>query len=1308
VARETETLWGQYNKIKRQYPDVILLFRLGDFYEMFGQDAETAARELELTLTGRDVAKSGERVPMCGVPHHAAERYIARLIAKGYRVAVCDQLEDPRFAKNIIKRGVTRVVTPGTVLEDSMLEAKRSNYLVAVVPGEGEEPTAFGLAVCDVSTGEFLVTEIAGSGALARTAEELARLAPAELLLSEAGAGRWGPALTQGQPIPVTPLKTENFPRHSPRDLLLRHFGVQSLRGYGCEDLPLAVAAAAEVLRYLTLSQLAALEHIRSLATYSTSDFMGLDGTARRNLELTSSMGEGGRSRSLLSVIDATCTPMGGRLLRKWVEQPLLDVDRINRRLDAVEELAGAALLRGEVREPLGRVADLERLISRCATATANGRDLVSLKNSLSQMGPLREALLPAGAPLLVELRDRLDGLDDLVACIAAAIVDEPPPALKEGGLIRPGYSEPLDTLRTTSSDGKEWIANLEATERERTGIKSLKVGYNSVFGYYIEVTKPNLPYIPSDYHRKQTTANGERYITPDLKEREAMILGAEERIIDLEFRLFSELREAIGKEATRVLTVAAALAELDVLAAFAETAVRGGYSRPTVEDSAVIEIRGGRHPVVEKLGVEAFIPNDCRLDETENRMLIITGPNMAGKCVSGDTLIYTKHGLRPIEALRPPEACLGQFAPISDEVQGLTGRRRATHFYTGGRQSTRKVTSRLGFEIEGTPEHQVWVRRPDGTEGWSHLADLAVGDVVALERQINLWGDETRIERPDKCSTMGAISHQLPETLDEDLAYLIGLLVGDGTLTYRNSFLLSTADEFIAAEFQRIVERHFACHVGCKSNGKDLFVTRLQVRQLLFILGLDYCRAHEKHVPHAVLRAPRHIVIAFLQGLFDTDGYAAKKYGNVQLSTASRRLAREVQLLLLNLGIVASLHTKKTTHRPAHQVSIYGADAITFHREVGFRLPRKQARAALASSVRMPNVGGIPYLNDSLKQVQARIVATSGKPQALKRNKSVNSIFYTYLPTGRNVSHDKLHELITYCHQNSVDCVELEALHSTHYFYDRVAAIEEGEAEVFDLSVEEEHAYVAGGFVSHNSTYLRQVALIVLLAQCGSMVPADAARIGIVDRIFTRVGAHDDLASGQSTFMVEMNETASILNNASDRSLIILDEIGRGTSTYDGLSIAWAVCEYLQRLGAKTLFATHYHHLNDLAERLPGIKNYRAAVKEDGHDIIWLRKIVPGGTDRSYGIQVARLAGLPDEVIRRAREVLKELEDGGSAGLPPVDARVQTTTTTLQLALFEAEEHPVVTELRKLDVSSMTPIEALTRLDQLQRRANA
>jgi DNA mismatch repair protein MutS len=869
VARESEDLWTQYSRIKRQYPGVILLHRLGDFYEMFDEDAELASRELELTLTSRDFPKHGGRKPMAGVPHHAVERYVARLIAKGHRVAICDQMEDPRFAKNLIKRAVTRVVTPGTVLEDSMLEAKRANYLVAAVPAEGEEPAGFGLAVCDISTGEFGVTEITGPAAAARTAEEIARLAPAELLLAEVTAERWGPGLTQGQPIPVTPLKTESFPRHSPRDLLLRHFGVASLRGFGCEEMPLAIAAAANVLRYLTFSQLSALEHVRSLSTYSISDFMGLDATARRNLELTTSLSEGGRSRSLLSIIDSTCTPMGGRLMRKWLEQPLLEVERINRRLDAVEELAGAALLRGEVREPLSKIADLERLIARCATATANARDLVALKNSLAQMGPLREALLPAGAPLLTELRDRLDGLEDLVACIAAALVDDPPPALKEGGLIRPGYSAPLDTLRTGKSENNDWIASLEVTERERTGIKSLKVGFNSVFGYYIEVTKPNVAYAPTDYIRKQTTANGERYITPELKEKEALILGAEERIIDMEFRLFSELRESIGKEAPRVLAVAAALAELDVLASFAETAVRNGYTRPVVEDSPAIDIRDGRHPVVEKLGVESFIPNDCLLDGEENRLLVITGPNMSGK-----------------------------------------------------------------------------------------------------------------------------------------------------------------------------------------------------------------------------------------------------------------------------------------------------------------------------------------------------------------------------------------------------------------------------------------------------STYLRQVALIVLLAQAGSMVPADAARIGIVDRIFTRVGAHDDLASGQSTFMVEMNETASILNNATDRSLIILDEIGRGTSTYDGLSIAWAVAEYLQRLGSKTLFATHYHHLNDLAERLPGIWNYRAAVKEDGHDIIWLRKIIPGGTDRSYGIQVARLAGLPEEVIRRAREVLDDLEQGANGGVPTSDVRVQATTKTLQLALFEAEEHPALTELRKLDVSNMTPVEALTRLYELQRRA--
>ncbi|MFN3649081.1 MAG: DNA mismatch repair protein MutS [Armatimonadota bacterium] len=872
AADQLTPLFRQYWEIKRQYPDVLLMFRLGDFYEMFGEDAEIAARVLEITLTSRDYVQ-GERIPMCGVPYHAQERYLARLVAAGHRVAICEQVENPKFAKGIVKRKVTRVVTPGTVLDDSMLEAKANSYLAAVVVSGEDHVAEFGLAICDVSTGEFAVTELKAPHAARRLLEELERLAPRELVLPAELAARAESWLCQGRRWTVTPVEAEAFPRKTARQALLEHFRVHSLRGFGCEEMERAIEAARLVLHYLGRRHIEAAQHLRSLSTYTVGEFMRLDPTARRNLELTQSMWEGGRSRTLLSVLDCTGTAMGARLLRRWLEQPLLDPVRINERLDSVAELAESGLLRGDLRERLSQVSDLERLASRCATGAANPRDLSGLRSSLARVPELKELVTPCASVYLSELGERLEPLEDLVQLLETGLVDEPPANLRDGGVIRPGYSPQLDELRTASVDGKDWIAALESTERERTGIKSLKVGYNSVFGYYIEVTKPNIHLVPADYHRKQTTANAERYITPELKEKEALILGAEEKIQAMEERLFQELRDRVGREAARVLAVAGAVAELDVLTALAECAVRNDYVRPVVDTGDRIEIRNGRHPVVEKLGQEPFVPNDACLDGGESRLLIITGPNMAGK-----------------------------------------------------------------------------------------------------------------------------------------------------------------------------------------------------------------------------------------------------------------------------------------------------------------------------------------------------------------------------------------------------------------------------------------------------STYLRQVALITLMAQAGSFVPADSARIGVVDRIFTRVGAHDDLASGQSTFMVEMNETANILNNVTDRSLVILDEIGRGTSTYDGLSIAWSVAEYLQQAGAKTLFATHYHHLNDLAERLPGVKNYRAAVKEDGHHIVWLRKIVPGGTDKSYGIQVGRLAGLPDAVIERAREVLRDLESSSSGvngGLPSAGAQVQPRAERVQLSLFEAAENPAVEELRKLDLSTTTPIEALTILYQLQKKAS-
>jgi len=862
-------MWRQYHAIKKEHPDILVLFRLGDFYEMFGADAELAARELELTLTHRDFGKD-QRLPMCGVPHHAVERYLARLIAKGYKAAICEQMEDPQTAKGLVKREVTRVVTPGTVVEESMLEAGSNNFLLALA----EDAGVWGIAVVDVSTGEFLVTELHGEEARAKALEEVGRLQPAEVLLPPSLAAeetlRQALAL-HGQPT-LTKFTYDRLSLGPPDHFLCQFFRVASLRGFGCEQMPCAVEAAAHVLAYLQETQKSALEHLTALGTYSTSDFMTLDAATRRNLELTQSIRDGSRSGTLLWLLDQTLTPMGKRLLKNWLLQPLTDVARIQQRLDAVEELHRDALLRQEVRARLRQVYDIERLVAKSASARANGRDLIALRHSLYLLPQLRELLHDADSVLLRRCAEQLGDPHATAELIEVALREDPPTSLQEGGLIKEGYSAELDELRRASREGKDWIANLEQTERQRTGIKSLKVGYNQVFGYYIEVTRPNLPLVPDNYIRKQTTANGERFITPELKEYEALVLGAEEKIVDLEYRLFCEVRNAVAAEAEGLMRSARAVAQLDVLANFAEVAARNAYVKPEVDGSDRLEIRAGRHPVVEVAQrEERFVPNDVRLDCQENQLLIITGPNFSGK-----------------------------------------------------------------------------------------------------------------------------------------------------------------------------------------------------------------------------------------------------------------------------------------------------------------------------------------------------------------------------------------------------------------------------------------------------STYLRQTALIVLMAQIGCFVPAEAARIGVVDRIFTRVGAYDDLSSGQSTFMVEMNETANILHNATRRSLILLDEVGRGTSTFDGLSIAWAVAEYIhneQRIGAKTLFATHYHHLNELESQLPRVRNFRVEVAEEGDTITFLRRIVPGGTDRSYGIEVARLAGLPQEVLDRAREVLKQLEsENGRPSVGPARDRVPAPPRpAIQLTLFQAEADPVIEELKKLDLTNLTPLQALNKLWELQ-----
>ncbi len=855
----------QYYEAKEKHKDALIFFRMGDFYESFGEDAKVIAKELEITLTSRGRDREGEDMPLAGIPYHAVDSYLPKLIRKGYKVAICEQLEDPKNAKGVVKRGVVRVITPGTVIDPSLISDQSNNYLMSI-SGEGAE---FGISFLDVSTGEFMTTQFTDNGNYERIISEASRMRPAECVLP--------PALFDNKrlvdrlkdlDIVLNRFDADAFDKKNARETLIRHFGVMTLEGMGCEVLPLAISSSGAALLYATTTQMRDLAHIQSVRTYSENEFMVLDSITLRNLEIIK--GVRGDNSSLLSILDSTKTPMGGRLLQKMLLKPLICVGKITERLDAVDELAKKTLMRFDLRFQLGRVRDIERLIGRIVYGNSNARDLIALKVSLAALPEISKSLKESDirSALLLKTIQMLGDFSDIVALLTRALVDEPPLSVREGGMIREGHNEKLDELKKMSLHGKDWIAEMQQKERDRTGIKSLKIGYNSVFGYYIEVTKSNLAQVPPDYIRKQTTSNSERFYTPALQEKEVMILSAHEKRTALEFELFTEINSQLAARAKELQATAAALGELDVIADLAEVAVNNRYVRPEVNEGGSILIRDGRHPVVERT-LSGFVPNDTHMDCQENQFLLITGPNMAGK-----------------------------------------------------------------------------------------------------------------------------------------------------------------------------------------------------------------------------------------------------------------------------------------------------------------------------------------------------------------------------------------------------------------------------------------------------STYMRQTALIVIMAQLGSFVPASYASVGIVDRIFTRVGAFDDLASGQSTFMIEMVELANILNNATSHSLILLDEIGRGTSTYDGFSIAKAVVEFIHnkdRLGVRSLFATHYHQLTAVEGVLKRVKNYHIAVKEEGSDLVFLRKIIPGATDRSYGIHVARLAGVPLKVTQRAKEILKEVENGSAI------TRGKDSARYTQVVLFGTEDKkdsPVVEELKKLNVDAMTPLEALNALAAMKKKA--
>lgn len=864
----------EYVKTKEEYHDCILLYRLGDFYEMFFGDALTASKELEITLTGKDCGLK-ERAPMCGVPFHSVETYINRLIEKGYKVAICEQVEDPKKAKGLVKREVVRIVTPGTTLDATSLDETKNNYLMSIVYIEDH----FGCAIADITTGDCFLTELDKAQKLL---DEINKFTPAEIICNESFlmSGVDTEDLKNRLGICVFSQEPWYFDDELCRKTLKEHFQVNSLEGLGIGEFESGVLAAGALFLYLQETQKTALSHMATIRPYSAEKYMLIDSSSRRNLELVETLREKQKRGSLLWVLDKTKTAMGARTLRSYVEQPLIDPEEIENRLSAIEELNEHPMLRDEIREYLQPIYDLERLISRISYKSANPRDMIAFASSLEMLPHIKQVLKEFSSPVLRQLEEEMDSLLDISGLIKQAIVDDPPLAQKDGGIIREGYHEDVDKFRRSRTDGKKWLSELEARERERTGIRTMKIKYNRVFGYSLEITNAFKDQVPDNYIRKQTLTNAERYITQELKELEDLILGAEDKLYALEYELFCHVRDKVGAEVVRIQQTAKAVAAIDVLASLALVAQRNNYVRPKINNSGVIDIKNGRHPVVEQMiENDMFIANDTYLDNQKKRISIITGPNMAGK-----------------------------------------------------------------------------------------------------------------------------------------------------------------------------------------------------------------------------------------------------------------------------------------------------------------------------------------------------------------------------------------------------------------------------------------------------STYMRQTALIVLMAQIGSFVPAEKANIGIVDRIFTRVGASDDLASGQSTFMVEMTEVANILRNATSKSLLILDEIGRGTSTFDGLSIAWAVVEHISNTklcGAKTLFATHYHELTELEGKISGVNNYCIAVKEKGDDIVFLRKIVKGGADKSYGIQVAKLAGVPDTVIQRAKELVEELSDADITAAvkdltaPKKKQKIQYDQVDMaQMSLFDTvQDNDIINEIKGLEIGNLTPMEALNILYNLQNK---
>jgi DNA mismatch repair protein MutS len=880
--------------------------------------------------------------------------------------------------------------------------------------------------------------------------------------------------------------------------------------------------------------------------------------------------------------------------------------------------------------------------LARIALGSARPRDLTGLRETLALLPALREklasaqlAVTPEPAPLLQQVAAELGEHPAVLDLLTRAILAQPPVLIRDGGVIAPAYDAELDELRALSTNADQFLLDFENRERTRTGVMTLKVGYNRVHGYYIELGRAKAEQVPSDYQRRQTLKGVERYITPELKSFEDKVLSSRERALAREKMLYEAVLAQVTAALLPLQTTATALATLDVLTNLAERAATLHWNCPELTAARQVEIVAGRHPVVERVLDMPFVANDLRLDAAQ-RMLIVTGPNMGGKCLAAHTLIFTSRGLMSLAALKPQGAPEHDFVSLSEKVivKSVHTQQTATHFYSGGIQKTIKIITGYGFSLEGTAAHKIRIKLENGDEQWCCLGDLHGGEVVMIDRSLNLWGTTVAIPALRKMRTLKK-QYPLPKNLSGDLAYLIGLLVGAGSLTDKNYLEFTHVNRELTHTFTKMCAD--LLHYAVVATAQNRYRLRsLHLRMFFAQLGLDHGTARHQKVPEIILSAPKEIVMAFLQGLFDTNGTIDQRFSTVEFSTASDQMATQIQLVLLNFGIIAALRTQKTNCPPNYMISLDAENAVLFHQRVGSRLTRNKEHADLAGS-------------------------------------------------------------------------ELKLFNANNYFYDRIVSLTAQNAEVFDLSVTQESAYIANGFVSHNSTYMRQNALIVILAYSGSFVPAQSALIGPIDRIFSRIGASDDLAGGRSTFMVEMEETANILNNATAQSLVLMDEIGRGTSTFDGLSLAWACAvELATQIGALSLFATHYFELTQLADAHSGIANVHLDAVEHGHSIVFLHRVHAGAASQSYGLAVAALAGVPRVVIERARARLRDLE---------ASARRQAQHELPQLPLFAAAapesapppepETPLDVALRELNPDELTPRDALAVLYRLRALFN-